>query len=780
MTHSTPQRLHLVQDAPGRQHNLPAPPNSFIGRASDLTEIAQRLRLARLVTLTGPAGVGKTRLALETGERLLHEFRDGVWLVQLQSVGDPTVVAQTVATVLGVRQRASDSVVEALCAALASRELLLVLDNCEHVVEQCASVVDVLLRACSDITVLTTSRERLQVPAEMVWPVRPLSLPDLAASLTVEQFVESEAGLLFVERARAAAPGFLPAPNSVALLSDICRRLDGLPLAIELAAVCVRTLSIVEIAARIGDRFHLLTHARNLTSERHRTLRQAIAWSYDLLNPQDQVVFRRLAVFVGGWTLQIAEKVCALEGSRIDIVSGLRQLVEKSLVEFDSEGRYRLLDSIREFAREQLEESGEAPAIRAGHAETFLTLAEAARKHLNGPTPGPWVEQLEADQGNFRAALQWCLDDRRPALGLVIASELALFWTIRGHLSEGELWLERVLRVGDPTVPDALRARALAHASALAIHRGDIARARNLQEQALELRRALGDKPGIGDSLLQLGSIAAAERDWLAARGHLEEAMETFRQLDDKLFMGLVSCNLGRVIASLGDYELATNLGEQSLSLVKECGATRWIPRVCVAFGHTLLRRGDIARSAELLRRGTVAAYDIGESWTLALGLELYAGLALSQGRPERATLLLGGAAALREHMEGVTPFGAPDAVAATASEARSVLGSARFRAAWARGRACRPDDLIEQLQGSLESETSASDSKSLTGRELEVARLLARGCTNRDVAAIAVSTTERHVANILNKLDLHTRTEIALWALEHGLATEGTPNSPD
>jgi non-specific serine/threonine protein kinase len=694
---------------------------------------------------------------------------------------NPALVPQALASVLDVRQRGSVSVLEALRGALASRTVLIVLDNCEHVVEQCATMLDALLRACPGMTVLATSREPLQIPAEMVWPVQPLSLPHSDVALTVKHLLESEAGELFVERARGVAPGFVPTQESVQGLAEICRRLDGLPLAIELAAVCVRTLSLDEIARRLGDRFTLLTHTRQVVTERHRAMWQAIAWSYDLLEVQDKFVFWRLAVFASGWTLDLAQKICTLDDPAIDIVSGVRRLVEKSLVEFDPRGRYRLLDSMREFAFEKLDESGEAAALRLRHAEVFLALAEESVKHLNGPALMSSVEQLETEQDNLRAAMQWCFHNGQRTLGLRIACELALFWSTRGHLSEGEHWLERGLQEGEETISDALRARALAHASALAAYRADTARAQILQERALALRQALGDKPGIGDSLTQLGAMAVAARNPTAARRLLEEALDCFQELGNKQMVALVACHLAIVTAQLGDYVRAAILGEQSLMLVEECGVTRWLPRACLSLGLILLRRGEDERSAELLRRAVLVARETGESWSVTLGLELYAHLAVGRGQPERAVVLLGGAAALHDHTEGASPLGIPNEVPATTTAARNRLGASRFRRALEHGRNSRLDDLIKVLQEPLEAEARTPDS-GLTAREQEVVQLLARGYSNREIAAalvIAISTTERHVANILNRLNLRTRTEVALWATENGLVPEDGSTQP-
>jgi predicted ATPase/transcriptional regulator with XRE-family HTH domain len=477
--------------------DLPVPMTSFIGRARELAAVKQRFSSARLLTLTGPGGCGKTRLALQAAAELADKFADGVCFVELAPLGDPRLVPQSVASALGVREEPTRPLPVTLIDTLHRRQLLLVLDNCEHLIAACAELAHILLSACPQLHVLATSREVLGVAGEMAWRVPPLASPDPQRPVPVEHLLQYEAVQLFVERARTVQPTFTVTERNAAAVAQVCHRLDGIPLAIELAAARVKVLTVEQIAARLDDRFRLLTGGSRIALPRQQTLQAAIDWSYDLLSEPERRLWRRLSVFAGGWTLEAAEAVCAGAGlDAAEVLDRLTSLVDKSLVTVDAmagEARYRLLETIRQYGREKLERSGEAAVIRRQHLEWHVGLAERAEPELTGPDQAVWLEKLEAEHDNLRAALEWSqVEAQGEQIGLRVAAALWRFWLVHGHLREGRRWLEGML-AGSPEAWPAVRAKALYGAGALAEDQGDYAAARAFFAESLALRRELLD-----------------------------------------------------------------------------------------------------------------------------------------------------------------------------------------------------------------------------------------------------------------------------------------------
>src|SRR5215203_2250011 len=479
------------------RHNLPAPRSSFVGREREMLEVKRELKMTRLLTITGAGGSGKTRLALEVSRDLLEAYSDGVWLVEFAPLSEEALVPKAVAEAVEVPERPDEPLVDTLTEVLDSRELLLVLDNCEHLLEATARLADVLLDSCPNLRVLATSREGLGVEGEVRWPVPPLSAPDPQYSSTVEELERLESARLFLARARNRDPSFTFTPGNSQTVAELCSKLEGIPLAIELAAARVGTLSLEQILERLEGSLELLTRGDRTATPRQRTIRGTLDWSHELLYERERKVFRRLSVFAGGWTLEASEVVVSDESvGKSEVLELLSELVEKSLAiaELTAESggvRYRLLDSIRQYALEKLEQSGEAEDVMQAHAEYFLALAEEAEPELIGPRETEWFERLEEEIDNLRAALSWASEYGEAELGLRLAGSLISFWLTEGHYGEGRGWVEGALtREGSRS--GLARAKALGAASLLASRQGDQARAKGAAEEGLRLSKEAG------------------------------------------------------------------------------------------------------------------------------------------------------------------------------------------------------------------------------------------------------------------------------------------------
>jgi len=619
-----------------RADNLPIPLTAFIGREHEIAEVRRLLGTARLLTLTGTPGVGKTRLALEVAAGLDEAFPDGVWLVELAPLADPDLVPQAVATVLGVREQPGRDVEEALADALRSRRALLLIDNCEHLVDACAVLVDGLLRACHRLAILATSREPLGIAGETAWRVPSLALPDLddpaAVGADGTPVLGSCAAVqLFVERASAARPDFALTALHAPAVARICRRLDGIPLALELAAARVMALSVEQVADRLDDRFRLLTGGNRTALPRQRTLRATVDWSYDLLAGQERALLRRLGIFAGGSSLEAAEAVCSGDGlDPAEVLDVLQHLVDRSLVvaEVNADGtnRYRMLEMLQQYASERLAESGEAEEVRRRHTAYFLALAERAEAELRGPREGEWSGRLEGEIENLRATLRRVIDRGEAEQAWRLGGALWRFWTQRGHLAEGLVWLEQMLALdadGDGATIRALRARAgaLNGAGNLALARGENIRAAPFHEQALELRRRIGDEAGAAVSLHNLGMVARALGDPALAYARFEESLGLFRKLGDTRNAALSLLNLGRVSHDGGDHEGAAVFYREGLALFQQVGSAHGVATALNRLGDLARDRGEFATAERLhgealsLRRGR------GDPWVMGLSL---------------------------------------------------------------------------------------------------------------------------------------------------------------
>lgn len=702
------QEVPIVR-APSERHNLPAAMTSFVGRAAELQAVELLLVGARMVTLTGVGGVGKTRLALEIASRTAHRWSDGAWFVDLSGLTDPTLAARQVASVLDVEEQADTPVAEGLVKRLRDAELLLVIDNCEHLREACAELVNRLLTSAPRLSVLATSREALGVPGEIDVPIDPLGVPGRTDS--VEKASAADAVRLFLARAHEARPGLVEDPAVLAAAAAICRDLDGLPLAIELAAARAKALSLVEIANRIGDRFRFLVSWRRLTPARHRTLRETMDWSFELLEPAERSLLGRLSVFAGGFTLDAAAAVC-LDGDDDLALDLVGRLVHASLVVAEVRSdrmRYRLLDTVRHYAAERLAEAGEMEAIRHRHLDWCLELAERLEPALTGDSQTEAFATLEAEHDNLRAALGFVglIDVPQRRMRLTVA--LTRFWYVRGYLAESRRWLEQALaNADDASLP--LRRRALTAAAAVALIQGDYTSSTALSERSLAAAREVGEPRLIANGLSNLGAIVLAAGDRRRAAELLEEAVQLAREVDDTRVAALAINNLGDLRLAEGYYERAGPLFEESLALLRARGDTANLARSLFNLGAVDLMLGRLEQARNRFRESLAFGRDAGDREDLAWCLLGFAGLLAAGGEGDRAAMLLAAAVSLLEGMGAAFKPFERHLHDTTADRARGMVGGEAFEEARRRGAAMSLDEAIEQaLAGDADPRTTAA-----------------------------------------------------------------------
>jgi predicted ATPase/DNA-binding CsgD family transcriptional regulator/Tfp pilus assembly protein PilF len=808
-------------------NNLPLQPTPLVGREREVEEVIGRVQSeeVRLLTLTGPGGTGKTRLALQAAAELLEDFDDGVFFVSLAALTDPELVSSTIAETVGITESADRLVEEGLREYVRGKRLLLLVDNFEHVLSA-APLVAELSASCRGLKVLATSRVPLGLYGEHEYAVPSLTVPDVRRKFDLEALSQYEAVRLFIERASAAKADFAVTDENAPAVAEICARLDGLPLAIELAAARVKLLPPQKMLSRLDNRLKLLTGgARNLP-ERHRTLRGTIDWSYELLDERERKLFRRLSVFSGGRTLEAIEEVCDPEGD-LDALEGVESLLEKSLVRQEEgpvgEPRFVMMETIHEYACEKLRESGEEQEVKRAHAEHFLALAEEAEPKLKGPDQLDWLERLEAELDNMRAALSWSLGGVDAELGLKLAGSLWWFWLARGHLSEGVRWLEGALaeNLSGPAGPHA---KALLGLGRLVVGQNDLARGAELLEESLGLYRALGDDEGTARALSALGYAATVRGEPEQAETLLRDALTLSRRLGDHWNVGIALNSLGCVAYDRGDRERAAALWNEGLALARERRDPRSIAmtlnnvglaamvegdfgraaavfeeilrigrelqdRQGVAYyldnlGWATLQQGEHERAAKLLEEGLKLSQEVGDWWSAAECLEGMARLAAAAENAERTAWLWGAAQALREEQAFPIPETELPLHKPYQTFARFQLEEAAFRAAFDRGRNKTLDEAIsyaleecpasEEPAAARPAGTSAEPPiEPLTHCEIDVLRLIAEGRTNPEIAKtmfVSVSTVKAHVQHIIAKLGVSDRTQAAVRAGELGL----------
>ena len=642
-----------LQSLDRRAHNLPVQPTPLIGREQVSATACGLLRRAdvRLLTLTGPGGTGKTRLGLQVAADLLEDFEDGVYFVPLAAIRDPALVASSIAQTLGIQEKAGQVLLDSLKESLQDQQHLLVLDNFEQVVAV-APLVAELLATCPRLKCLVTSRVVLRLSGEHEFPVPPLELPDPRRLPAVDALSQYAAVALFIQRALAVKPDFRVDNANAPAVAEICVRLDGLPLAIELAAARIKLLPPQAMLGRLGHRLELLRGGARDVPDRHQTLRHAIAWSYDLLEASEQALFRRIAVFTRGCTLEATEVVCqavhdpaADPGQSLEVLDGVASLVDKSLLrqqeQASGEPRFRMLETIREYGLECLTASGEEHAIRRAHADCYLALVEAAEPALTGPEQTTWLERLETEHDNLRAALRWAEEGGEAEIGLRLAGALCQFWLMRGHLREGQEWLARLLGLAGASPYTAARAKALTRAGHLADNLSDYAAAHAFFAESLAIRRELGEKGSIAAALNDLGWVASHRNDFTTARTLSEESLALWRELGDKAGIATSLHNLGWVAYYQGEYAAAYALGQESLGLRRELGDKRGVAFELGGMGRTAHRQGDYRRATALLEEALAMCQDMGVKQLFAWTSSHLAEVAYDQGNDERATALL-------------------------------------------------------------------------------------------------------------------------------------------
>jgi predicted ATPase/DNA-binding CsgD family transcriptional regulator len=804
--------------------NLPAQASSFVGREGELAAVRALVGGARLVTLTGAGGSGKTRLGLQAAAGLLDGSGDGVWFADLAPVGDPGLVAVTVADVLGVRPDPGHPVPEALAAVIGRRRLLLVLDNCEHVIGGCAKLADVLLRGCPNLALLATSREPLGVGGERVYRVPLMSVP--AEDAGTQEIRASEAVRLLEDRAAAQGVKLARDEDSTRILGRICRRLDGIPLAIELAAVRLRSMLAAELEARLDERFALLTGGSRVALPRHQTLRAMTDWSWELLTSPERAVLARLSVFAGSFGLAAAEAVMTgPDAPAAGVLGHLGALVDKSLVQFGDAGagpgRYRLLDTVRQYAAGQLDALGPeaAQAARIAHRGYYLALAEEAAPHLKASGQATWLDRLDAELGNLRAALAVSQADPDPEPGLRLATALEQYWAIRGHSAEGADVLRALLNAPGAQEATLLRARALGAAADVLAHTGGYATAADYRQEALAIARAAGDEylatefrlaqarvlvrqgqagaalpliaqglsaarrigePHLTARLLVVRAYAAyVEGELAGASRDAGEALRLSRQAGDQIVAGDVLGNLGDYDLAAGDVDAARRHFAEALDIARAFSDPSSTVAQTLNLGLAEYLSGSPEAAGALFAEALDLAPRTGLKRLTAYALLRLALARHGQGTPGWSARLHGAADQILTDLNVVLEPLEARLAEQDRQRLRATMGDAAFEAEYAAGRTLDPEHVLAEIRyaSTTTEQTRAAGAAApvtvLTPREVDVLRLVAQGLSNVDIArqlVLSEHTVHRHLANILGKLGLSSRAAAAAWGVRAGL----------
>jgi len=817
----------------GQSNNLPFPLSTFIGREQEISSLKQLLLKNRVVTLTGVGGSGKTRLAIKTANELLNKSEQGIWFIEFASLDDDSLVTQVVATILGVRERKNSPLLDDLIEHLQNHRSLLIFDNCEHLIEACAMFVEKLLQACPNLQILATSREPLGIPGEAIWTVPPMSLPEShpwhdpsSGEIALPAYQQSEAVQLFLNRAMLVSPNFALTKDNGAWIAEICRRLDGIPLAIELAAARVPALSLQQIAERLDNRFNLLTGGHRTAPARQQTLEATLDWSYALLSETECRVLQNLSVFSVGGTLEAVEHVCAGESIEAgEVLDTLTQLVDKSLTvaaQRSNEMRYSLLETIRQYAREKLVASSKVDKIKDRHLNYFLEWAENAETHLDTSDQLLWLERYKAEHDNLRVALRWSRSNKENnEAGLRLAAACGRYWRLHGHFNEGRTHLSLALSQVGTNMQTVARAKALFRSGVLAYLQSDYLASESLLEESLAISQELGQagKMHAANALEMLGEVATERGDYETAMAFFEEAMPIYKHLNDKHGLGEMLMQFSWAYMRMGNYENAAEYLEEFLTVAREANYTTHIAFALGGLGELAIRQGKYERASKLLEESLGLHRQTGDKWDIATLLGSLGWLALRQGnlantknlldkslkirreiddrggiawcleklgktaflekQPKKAAIIFGAASALRTTTESVIDPADQPEYKRIISGLQSALGLDIFNSAWTRGESTPLEDMIQYALSEPEKEPEEEQNSTkdrfggLSNRERETAALIAQGKSNREIAefmTVRKKTVETYVTRILNKLGFKSRVEVATWAIETGL----------
>ncbi|MDQ3022248.1 MAG: tetratricopeptide repeat protein [Bacteroidota bacterium] len=635
-------------------NNLPVQLTSFIGREEEMMQVKKLIKQTHLLTLTGSGGSGKTRLALQVAAGVIDDFANGVWFVHLASIFDPALLPQAIMKVFGLKEEPKRSLEDTLCDYLKDKEILIILDNCEHLIEQCAKLTEKLLCTSPKLKIIATSREALRCSGEQTYRVLSLDTPNPKDKISPEKLSQYEAVRLFIERAMSVDSTFHVNNNNAHALAHICYQLDGIPLAIELAAARTKVLSVEKICERLNDRFNLLIGGKRTALPRQQTLKALVDWSYDLLTEKEKILWRRLTVFAGGWTIEAAEEVCFDEKiKKEDVLELLNQLTEKSIIIFEREKeRYRVLETLKQYGEEKLREANEEEEILSKHLHYFVEISETAEPKLNGSEIQIWLEKLEADHINLRSAIEWSIRDGNKEEGSRLAEALGYFWIIRGHYSTGRRLLESILDKAQG-VSRNLLAKLLNRLGSIVMNLGEYEQAQKYYEESLSLRREMEDKRGIAVSLNSLGGVAFHQGNYEQAQRLYEESLALSREVGEERGIATSLNGLGIVALDRGNYEQAQKFYEESLTISFKREGKRGITDSVPLnnLGDIAYNWGNYEQAQKLYEEGLALSWEIGEKGGIAHSLNNLGNVALDKGDYEQAQKLYEESLALTREM---------------------------------------------------------------------------------------------------------------------------------